>query len=277
MTDFEVKDAAMPLLFDPNQKKKKKKKKVVTEEEGVEEATAGVEEVSIGADGEGARKDGELDDAGAGTTADPGLGGLMDFGKKKKKKKPKVQFTGGEELEANSQGPKVDDQDESALPWAGTDRDYLYKEMLDRTLFLLHGKHAGVETKKTFRSRPPVVKKESNKKSLLVNFTDICKGYRRQPEHLRAYLCAELGSTGSLQSNGSLVMKGNFNEAGIESVLKRYIKEYVACGSCRSPDTVLIRDASSRLYFLQCESCGASRSVAGIKQGYVAQIGKRKH
>lgn len=49
----------------------------------------------------------------------------------------------------------------------------------------------------------------------------------------------------------------------------RYIKEYVTCHTCRSPDTILQKDA--RLYFLQCEQCNSRCSVAPIKSGF--QVG----
>jgi len=295
MAEAEVTEPSVSLVFDPSQKKKKKKKKVVDEvdeetvtegvqnldlEENASKQTENDEQVN---NGENEGEDGG-DEGGEGDTAkaDGVLDLQMNFGKKKKKKKKpgKVQFGETEDLMAKKEDTGMDGTGEvvgSGLPWDGSDRDYTYHELIQRAFQILHSKNAGHELKKTFKSRPPSVKKEGKKKTIIVNFTDICKGYRRQPDHLLAYLSAELGTTGSMQSNGSLVIKGNFDEAGIENVLKRYIKEYVACGSCHSPDTVLIRDASTRLYFLQCETCGASRSVANIQQGYMAQIGKRKH
>lgn len=48
--------------------------------------------------------------------------------------------------------------------------------------------------------------------------------------------------------------------------LNRYIKEYVTCHTCRSPETVLQKD--TRLFFLQCDSCGSRCSVASIKSGF---------
>ncbi|CDF33515.1 unnamed protein product [Chondrus crispus] len=45
---------------------------------------------------------------------------------------------------------------------------------------------------------------------------------------------------------------------------------------CISPDTVLMRDANTRLYFVSCESCGAKRSVAAIRQGFMARVERRK-
>ncbi|KAA8499738.1 Eukaryotic translation initiation factor 2 subunit beta [Porphyridium purpureum] len=163
-------------------------------------------------------------------------------------------------------------------PWESSDRDYTYSELLQRAFELMHGTNStssGDERKK-FRLRAPQVGREGSKKTVFFNFGDICKSIHRQPDHLMAYLGAELGTSSNLQDGGRLVIKGKFQPKGIENVLRRYIKEYVICSSCMSPETVLMRDANSRLYFLQCESCGATRSVTPIKQGFMAQVTRRK-
>ena len=50
-------------------------------------------------------------------------------------------------------------------------------------------------------------------------------------------------------------------------------EEYVTCHTCRSPDTMLHKE--TRLFFLQCETCGSRCSVASIKSGFQAITGKR--
>jgi len=88
----------------------------------------------------------------------------------------------------------------------------------------------------------------------------------RQPKHLLDFLLAELGTSGSVDGNNQLIIKGRFQQKQIENVLRRYIKEYVTCHTCRSPDTILQKD--TRLFFLQCETCGSRCSVASIKSGF---------
>ena len=39
----------------------------------------------------------------------------------------------------------------------------------------------------------------------------------------------------------------------IESLLRKYIVEYVTCQMCRSPNTTLTRDSVSRLFFVHCQ------------------------
>lgn len=94
----------------------------------------------------------------------------------------------------------------------------------------------------------------------------ICKTLHRQPKHLLDFLLAELGTSGSVDGNSQLIIKGRFQQKQIENVLRRYIKEYVTCHTCRSPDTILQKD--TRLFFLQCEMCGSRCSVASIKSGF---------
>jgi translation initiation factor 2 subunit 2 len=57
-------------------------------------------------------------------------------------------------------------------------------------------------------------------------------------------------------------------------VLQHYAEEYIACRNCKGLDTAFRRE--ERLTFLDCAACQASRTVPPIKQGYVAQVGRRK-
>lgn len=104
--------------------------------------------------------------------------------------------------------------------------------------------------------------------SSFVSIWMLCFTWRlhRQPKHLLDFLLAELGTSGSVDGNNQLIIKGRFQQKQIENVLRRYIKEYVTCHTCRSPDTILQKD--TRLFFLQCETCGSRCSVASIKSGF---------
>lgn len=115
--------------------------------------------------------------------------------------------------------------------------------------------------------------RDGNKKTVFANVADICKRMHRQPEHVIQFLFAELGTSGSIDGSQRLVIKGRFQQKQIEAVLRRYIVEYVTCKTCKSPDTILTKE--NRLFFLQCEACGSTRSVSAIKSGFQAQTGKR--
>merc|ERR1712049_1398 len=117
--------------------------------------------------------------------------------------------------------------------------------------------------KKKFVMRPPQVVRVGTKKTAFANFSEIAKMLHRQPKHLLAFLFAELGTSGAVDGSNQLIMKGRFQQKHIENVLRRYIKEYVTCHTCRSPDTILQKH--ERLFFLQCETYGSRVSVASIK------------
>lgn len=172
-----------------------------------------------------------------------------------------------------------------------TDRDYTYEELLNRVFEIMRDKNPDMVAgkKQKFVMKPPQVVRIGTKKTSFANFTEICKTLHRQPKHLLDFLLAELGTSGSVDGNSQLIIKGRFQQKQIENVLRRYfkhllvfwgylmigfiaryIKEYVTCHTCRSPDTILQKD--TRLFFLQCETCGSRCSVASIKSGFQVRL-----
>lgn len=77
---------------------------------------------------------------------------------------------------------------------------------------------------------------------------------RRAPDHVFQFMMTELGTEGSIDGNKRLVIRGKFLPKYIESLLRKYILEYVSCHMCRCFEkTNLTKDSVSRLYFLHCE------------------------
>jgi len=262
------------------QKKKKKKKKVVIDLGDADELPAETPAVEI--------------EPSADAPMDDGLGGDefdLDLGLKKKKKKKKPVDVSALENDINAlnlEGEEGEDANEaidvaeevpdqiSLTAWrADSVRDYTYDELLARVFEIMRQKNPDMVAgeKKKFVMKPPQVVRAGAKKTSFVNFTEICRLLHRQPKHLQAFLMAELGTSGSVDGTNQLVIKGRFQQKQIENVLRRYIKEYVTCHTCRSPETMLQRD--TRLYFLQCETCGSRCSVATIKSGFQAMTSKR--
>ncbi|XP_030318924.1 eukaryotic translation initiation factor 2 subunit 2 [Calypte anna] len=249
-----------------NQKKKKKKTKKIFD---IDEAEEGVKDLKIEGDvPEVVEPEDDLD---------------IMLGNKKKKKKT---FKSPDEDEIMEKDEAFEDEDskkddgisfslQSGPAWAGSERDYTYDELLNRVFNIMREKNPDMVAgeKRKFVMKPPQVVRVGTKKTSFVNFTDICKSLHRQPKHLLAFLLAELGTSGSIDGNNQLVIKGRFQQKQIENVLRRYIKEYVTCHTCRSRDTILQKD--TRLYFLQCETCHSRCSVASIKTGFQAVTGKR--
>jgi translation initiation factor 2 subunit 2 len=154
-----------------------------------------------------------------------------------------------------------------------TDKDYSYHDLLARIYAQIKQNNPEFVEKHSFKLVPPIVTREGSKKTAFANIVDISKRLKRSPDHLVQFLFAELGTSGSIDGAQRLVIKGRFQQKQIETVLKRYIMEYVSCKTCKSGDTLFVKE--NRLFFVQCESCGSSRSVQAIKTGFVAQTGKR--
>jgi len=197
---------------------------------------------------------------------------LDSFGTKKKKKKKGKKL---EDLEDLDEEEKENEADANSDPWKDSDRDYHYDELLQRVFGIMRVNNPEMVAgeKKKFVMRPPQVVRVGSKKTGFANFAEIAKMLHRQPKHLLAFLFAELGTSGAIDGGNSLIMKGRFQQKHIENVLRRYIKEYVTCHTCRSPDTILNKE--TRLFFLQCMTCHSSCSVQTIKTGFQAVTGKR--
>lgn len=148
--------------------------------------------------------------------------------------------------------------------------DYTYSELLDRVVGILHAHNPDLIEKKRRNMKPPQLTRVGTKKTLWVNFQEICTMMQRPPEHVFQFFMAELGTEGSIDGNQRLVIRGKYVPKYIESLLRKYIVEYVTCQMCRSPNTELVKDQATRLHFCNCSDCGSSRSVAQIRTGYHA-------
>lgn len=262
---------------------KKKKKKKAKDDLLNDEAVPGTTEAAPTTSTTG-EADKENKPAESSATADS-TGDALDFGKKKKgtnkvlfddEKNEVFEIEGKEALKENKleEQKLVSDADSQCL-WQGSERDYTYDELLTRVFNIMREKNPDMVTgeKRKFVMKPPQVARVGTKKTSFSNFAEICKLLRRQEKHLLNFLLAELGTSGSLDINKQLTIKGRFQQKQIENVLRRYIKEYVTCHTCRSPDTNMVKE--ERLFFLQCEVCGSRCSVASIKTGFQAQVGRR--
>lgn len=202
---------------------------------------------------------------------------MLDLSKKKKKKKkPKDEAS----TEAENSGVvDLGDQERMLLeqdmlqecddPY---DRkaEYTYDELLDRVVNLLQVNNPDLVEKKRRNIKPPQLTLLSSKKTLWINFQEICSMMQRPSDHVFQFFMAELGTEGSIDGNQRLVIRGKYLPKYIESLLRKYVVEFVTCEMCRSPNTDLERDSGSRLYFCNCRDCGSRRSVAPIRSGYHA-------
>lgn len=139
----------------------------------------------------------------------------------------------GEDVFAQSTELPAASIDTADEPWLSSDRDYTYPELLSRFYHQLHASNPALfsSSTKRYTIAPPSIMREGNKKTIFANIPDICKRMHRQPEHVIQYMFAEMGTTGSVDGSGRLVIKGRFQQKQIENVLRRYIGESARC--CR--------------------------------------------
>jgi translation initiation factor 2 subunit 2 len=215
---------------------------------------------------------------------------MLDLSKKKKKKKKSkdtnkddvaavdatataaASATASSLAAAQIQLLQDQEQEQDSLIPDPLDRkaDYTYDELLDRLVQLLQANNPELVEKKRRIIKPPQLSLMSSKKTLWINFQEICSMMQRHPDHVYSFFMAELGTEGSIDGNQRLVIRGKYVPKYIESLLRKYVVEYVTCEMCRSPNTDLVKDPNTRLYFLHCKDCGSSRSVAPIRSGYHA-------
>ena len=218
------------------------------------------------------------------------IAAMLDLSTKKKKKtskKSKKDTKEKSDKKSASSGDTTDDDAAMAEQQARITNDmttfdekfpdehdrkaeYTYSDLLDRVVDILTSNNPDLIEKKRRTMKPPTLTRVGTKKTLWVNFQEICTMMQRQPEHVFQFFMAELGTEGSIDGSQRLVIRGKYVPKYIESLLRKYIVEYVTCQMCRSPNTELTKDSSTRLQFVNCKDCGSNRSVAAIKAGYHA-------
>ncbi|KAK6201215.1 domain found in IF2B/IF5-domain-containing protein [Scheffersomyces amazonensis] len=277
------------LGFDPTLKKKKKSKKPAEDSASASPAPstdAGVEDMFAGLKKKkksSSKKlaDDLLDSASKSPSVEDLSDSLGDLTLKKKKKKSKttvdttdfeaqLEEAGVEDISTNGEEAEEEKEIVSGLS---------YQTLLSRFFDLLKVNNpelAGDRSGPKFRIPPPLCQRDGSKKTIFANVQEIATVLQRNPEHLIQFLFAELGTSGSIDGEKRLVLKGKFQPKQMESVLRRYILEYVTCKTCKSMNTELKRESANRLHFLSCKACGSTRSVSSIKTGFQAQIGRRR-
>lgn len=179
---------------------------------------------------------------------------VFDFGKKrkgdKKKKKDDVEVKEDENFDRGT--------------------IYEYATLLARVHETIAQLNPDIGKKSKYVMKPPQIVRVGSKRVAWVNFGEVCELMKRSPEHVFQFFMAEFGTTGSLGGNNQMIFKGRFNAKHVESLLRKYITEYVTCAMCKSANTTLNRDSNTRLYTINCGSCGADRTVNTIKAGFHA-------
>ncbi len=147
--------------------------------------------------------------------------------------------------------------------------NFNYDYMLNR---VLNNKVSIIESKTHLKLVPPLIEKISIKKVMFVNIKIISNIIDRDIEHLKQYILTECSTSGSFDEEKRLILKGRYDSKQIESILKKYITEYVKCTNCNNLSTKLEKDPITRLTFIICNNCKSKKSVSLIKEGFHATL-----
>lgn len=159
------------------------------------------------------------------------------------------------------------------------EHDYTYDELLGRVFNIMNNRRTGASFNDEALAGipPPKVARSGTKRTSFSNFLDLCRVMHRHTDHVMSFILTELSTSGSLDAAGHLILKGVHSPKSIEGILRKYLQAYVRCTACKSLETLLVKSTNaSKMSSLICEQCGAHRSVAAIKGGYLAQVGRRK-
>ena len=189
--------------------------------------------------------------------------------KSKKKKKKKTKKVTKEEKPTNTESKEeikvYEDLPDFVLPdkkkkkpkneiketWLDSERDYDYFELLNRIQGMLQESGSSSNQSAKMKLPPPLLAKDGTTKTVWINFPIICEKMERTVEHVQTYALTELNTTGSLDGNQGLSLKGRFQSKQIENVIKHYISEFVKCNTCGSISNELKKE--NRLQFLHCK------------------------
>jgi translation initiation factor 2 subunit 2 len=132
-----------------------------------------------------------------------------------------------------------------------------YESLLKRIQDKISAKKT--DTSERFELPSPDVMWEGQR-TILRNFMDFAKKLRRDPDKVLQYLAKEF-ATPAERSGDKAIFVGRREPHDFVSLLSIYVKDYLECPTCKSPDTKVERE--NRITFLVCEACGAKSSLKG--------------
>jgi len=95
-------------------------------------------------------------------------------------------------------------------------------------------------------------------KTILRNFAEYPRLLRRDANKILMFLAKELATAASIDGERAIFI-GRKDKQSFTVLLNRYMRDYVLCPVCGSPDTKV--EKVKRLQFLLCEACGAKSSL----------------
>lgn len=101
-------------------------------------------------------------------------------------------------------------------------------------------------------------------KTTIINFKGMCDGLNRgskeDTEYIKRYIEKETGKASSINIKNDLTLEKRETNEKLESVIKRYIKDFVLCKTCSSQVTSIVK--IGKLRYIKCNRCGSQNCIA---------------
>ena len=97
------------------------------------------------------------------------------------------------------------------------------------------------------------------KRTFVTNFKRLCDTLNRDPRLVLRFLLKELGASGNIEGDAAVIY-GAAARKIVKELIDVFVKNYVVCPVCGSPDTILTRE-ERKLMQLKCTACGATTPV----------------
>lgn len=147
-----------------------------------------------------------------------------------------------------------------------------YKTMLDRVFARLDQ----LGSKDQQLELPMVGVESRGRRTVWLNFTDICTTLGRTADEVKSFICNELTTTAKYVDTALHVdISRALTKEKLQKLVSDYAMSHVYCQSCHGFQTDLVRDTALRLDQVVCRVCGAKRSVEGTTGGFVAIANRR--
>lgn len=116
---------------------------------------------------------------------------------------------------------------------------------------------------KKFKLVKPIFLRQ-NKKTIIVNFSSVCKSINREIESVRYFFEKELAMTSddvTVSAIGELILTGSHADTNLIKHLEDYLLTYVMCSEkgCGSGNTELSKE--NRILWLLCKKCNCKKAI----------------
>jgi translation initiation factor 2 subunit 2 len=132
---------------------------------------------------------------------------------------------------------------------------YPYGEMLQ----MIYDKVTVIPDKKPLVFGTLNIGRIGTKKTCLHNFGEVCDKINRDPKHVMITFMKELGTTGTLSADNSLILNGRFSDKHFEHSIKYYSNKYVKCLNCGLYNTSFVKE--NKINYIDCKDCFAKKAM----------------